>query len=277
VVGDIMSGLVADHVVSRTVRDTAAALDATAGPDEGDPYWAPPRPKSYLAESKKDPGKLRIAIALRKANGQPMHEDCKAAVQHAAKLCRSLGHKVEEAYPDFNSDALTEPFMAIWCSGLASLIDQIAAITGRSPSLNDIEGLSYGFYEAGKRVTGSQYLTAVTQIQQAARQIAKFHVKYDAWLTPTLGSPPLKLGMIDINETDIQKAMAPIIDYVPFTAIQNATGQPAINVPLYWNKDNLPVGVQFVGRFGGETTLLQLATQLEKAAPWKDKHPQIWN
>jgi amidase len=275
--GDIMSGLVADHVVSRSVRDTAAALDATSGPDEGDPYWAPPRPKSYLAASKKDPGKLKIAFALRKLNGQPLHEDCLAAVQHAAKLCRSLGHKVEEAYPEFNSDDLVEPFMAIWCSGLASLIDQISMLTGRPPSLNDIEGLSYGFYEAGKKVTGSQYLLAVGRVQQAARRIAKFHVKYDAWLTPTLGSPPLKLGTIDINESDMQKAMAPIIDYVPFTAVQNATGQPAINVPLYWNKDDLPVGVQFVGRFGGEETLLQLATQLEKAAPWKDKHPQIWN
>jgi amidase len=184
---------------------------------------------------------------------------------------------VEEAYPDFTWGALVEPFMAIWISGLTSLIDQVSMLTGREPSLNDIEGLSYGFYEAGKKVTGSQYLLAVTQVQQAARQIAKFHVKYDAWLTPTLGSPPLKLGTIDINERDMQKAMAPIIDYVPFTALQNATGQPAINVPLYWNKDDLPVGVQFVGRFGGEETLLQLATQLEKAAPWRDKHPKIWN
>jgi amidase len=275
--GDIMSGLVADHVVSRSVRDTAAALDATAGPEDGDPYCAPPQPKSYLAASKKEPGKLKIAVARRKMDGKPFHADCLAAVDQAAKLCRSLGHKVEEAYPEFSWDALTQPFMAIWASGLASFIDQIAMFTGGPPSLDDIEGLSYGLYEEGKKVTGPQYLMSVSAMQSAARQIAKFHVKYDAWLTPTLGSPPLKLGTIDINERDTQKAMAPIIDYVPFTAVQNATGQPAINVPLYWNKDDLPVGVQFVGRFGSEAMLLQLATQLEKAAPWKDKHPKIWN
>lgn len=275
--GDIMNGLCADHVVSRSVRDTAAALDATAGHDPGDPYYAPPQAKSYLAASKKEPGKLKIAFAAKGMGGQPLHADCVAAVNQAAKLCKSLGHKVEEAYPEFSWDALVGPFMTIWTSGLASLIDQVAGLTGREPSLNDIEGLSYGLYQEGKKVTGSQYLLAVGHIQQAARSIAKFHEKYDAWLTPTLGLPPLKLGTIDINEQDAQKAFAPIIEYVPFTAVQNATGQPAINVPLYWNSDNLPVGVQFVGRFGDEVTLLQLAAQLEKAAPWKDKRPQVWN
>ena len=275
--GDIMSGLVCDHVVSRSVRDTAAALDATAGPDVGDPYYAPPKPKSYLAAMKADPGKLRIAFAAKVLIGKALHPDCIAAVNHAAKLCRSLGHRVEEAYPEFNWDSLTEPFMAIWSSGLASLIDQIATLTGRQPSLNDIEGLSYGLYEEGKKVTGAQYQMAVMQVHHAGRRIAAFHERYDAWLTPTLGAPPLRLGTIDINERDPQKSFGPIIDYVPFTAIQNATGQPAINVPLHWNSEGLPVGVQFVGRFGDEVTLLRLAAQLEKAAPWKDKHPPIWN
>jgi amidase len=275
--GDIMSGLVCDHVVSRSVRDTAAALDATSGPDLGDPYYAPPRARSYLAAMKANPGKLRIAFAARVPMGRALHADCIAAVGRAAKLCHSLGHRVEEAYPEFDRDALTEPFMAIWSSGLASLIDEISRLTGREPSLDHIEGLSYGLYEQGKKVTASQYQLAVMRIHHVGRRIAKFHEKYDAWLTPTLGAPPLRLGTIDIDERDPQKGFEPIIDYVPFTAIQNATGQPAINVPLYWNREGLPVGVQFVGRSGDEVTLLRLAAQLEKAAPWKDKRPPIWD
>jgi amidase len=275
--GDIMSGLVCEHVVSRSVRDTAAALDATAGPDVGDPYCAPPQPKSYLAAMKAAPGKLRIAYAVKALTGKPLHRDCVAAVDRAAQLCRSLGHRVEEAYPDLDWDALTEPFMAIWSSGLVSLIDQIAMLSGRTPSLDHIEGLSYGLYEEGRKVTGAQYQLAVMRMHRAGRCVASFHEKYDAWLTPTLGAPPLRLGTIDINERDPKKSFEPIIDYCPFTAIQNVTGQPAINVPLHWNDEGLPIGVQFVGRLGDEVTLLRLAAQLEKAAPWKDRHPPIWD
>lgn len=275
--GDIMGGIVCEHIVSRSVRDTAAMLDVTAGPDLGDPYYAPPQPKSYLAETKKEPGKLRIGVARTKLDGQPFHPDCLAAVDAAAKLCKKLGHRVEEASPPMEWATLVGPFMALWSSGLAMQIDMIGMFTGARPSLDTLEGLTLGLYEQGKHVTAAQYQSAVALIQATARKVAHWHETYDMWLTPTLGAPPLKIGTIDFDETDAQKAFAPILDFVPFTAMQNATGQPAINLPLHWNEMGLPVGVQFVGRFGDEATLLRLAAQIEKAAPWNDKHPAIWD
>jgi amidase len=127
----------------------------------------------------------------------------------------------------------------------------------------------------GKQVSASQYLIAKGVLAQAARSAAKFHETYDAWLTATLGTPPVKLGTIQMEERNPLVSFAPLVEYVPFTALQNVTGQPAINVPLSWNSEGLPIGVQFVGRFGDELTLLQLAAQLEQAAPWADRYAQI--
>jgi amidase len=266
--GDVVDGLAIDLVVSRTVRDSAAALDAIAGNVQGDPYWAPPAPASYLAEIKTAPKQLRIAFTAKSLDGSAIAPDCAAAVERAAKLCESLGHIVEEASPSIDLDGLFTPFTAMWAANLAAPIDMIAQLTGQTPSRQLFEGLTWGIYEMGTKVTSSEYLRAKGMLAQAARNAARFHDKYDMWLTPTLSTPPVKLGTIDMNETDAKKVFASLTDYVPFTPIQNATGQPAINVPLTWNADNLPIGVQFVGRFGDETNLLKLAAQLEKAAPW---------
>lgn len=274
-VGDIMSGLTADLVVSRTVRDTAAALDALQGPVMGDPYWAPPTGGSYLAGIARKPKRLRIAVATTHLDGKKFHPDCAAAMKTAARVCEELGHIVEEGSPVLDQRVLIPAFMGIWSSGLAMFVDLIGQLTGRAPNPMDFEGLTWGLYEAGKKVTAAQYLTNVFLMQRAARDAARFHETFDAWITPTLGAPPLKLGTLDLDERDPQKAFAPIIDYVPFTAMQNATGQPAINLPLHWNKEGLPIGVQFVGRFGDEMTLLKLAAQIEKAQPWAAKRPKI--
>ncbi|HEX3809444.1 MAG TPA: amidase family protein [Rhizomicrobium sp.] len=273
--GDIIDGLANDLVVSRSVRDTAAALDAIKGNIPGDPYYAPPPAASYLDSMKRAPKKLRIAFATKKLDGQPLHADCVAAVKHAAKLCEKLGHNVEEASPALDQQALIPAFMAFWCGGLAAGIDTIAALTGQKPTADKFEGLTWGLYEAGKKIPASEYLMAKDALQRAAREAAKFHETYDVWLTATLGKPPVKLGTFDMEERDPVKSFAPMIDYVPFTAMQNATGQPAINLPLYWNKEGLPIGVQFVGRFGDEETLLKLAGQIEKAAPWADRYADI--
>lgn len=273
--GDIMGGLAVDHVVSKSVRDTAAMLDATAGAEVGDPYAAPPGPKSWLRASRKPPGKLRIAFARTKMNGAALDPDAVAAVEGAARLCKSLGHRVEEASPPVDQDSLTQPFMALWTSGLAMQIDGIAMMTGQKPGPKNLEGLTLGLYEAGKTIPASQYLGAIFAIQQVARAVARWHERYDVWITPTLGLPPLKLGEFDVDERDPVNGFAPMIDYVPFTALQNATGQPAINLPLHWNADGLPIGTQFVGRVGEETLLLQLATQIEDAEPWKPRYAAI--
>ncbi len=270
-----IDGLGAEGVVSRTVRDTAAALDAVAGYVPGDPYCATPEPASYLDGMKRKPKKLRIAFSTKKLDGSALHPDCVAAVKHAAKRCADLGHEVEEAMPDLDQAALIPMFMVLWGSNLAAGIDTIAALTGQTPKPDLFEGLTWGLYESGKSVTASDYLRAKHGINAAARSAAKFHETYDMWLSATLGSPPARLGTFDMEERDPQKSFAPLIDYVPFTAMQNVTGQPAINMPLHWNKDGLPIGVQFVGRFGDELGLLKLAAQIESAAPWIDQYKKI--
>jgi amidase len=272
---DTIDGLGVDLVVSRSVRDTAAALDAVAGFEPGDPYCAPPAPDSYLAGIKRKPRKLRIAFSTTKLDGSVLHPDCVAAVKKAVKLCAALGHEVEEASPALDQAVLIPMFMVLWGSNLAAGIDTIASLTGQTPSADQFEGLTWGLYEVGKSVTASQYLMAKRGINAASRETARFHETYDMWLSATLGAPPVKLGTFDMDERDPEKSFAPLIDYVPFTAMQNVTGQPAINMPLHWNKDGLPVGVQFAGRFGDELGLLKLAAQLEQAAPWAGQYAKI--
>jgi amidase len=274
--GDIMGGLLAEHVVSRSVRDTAAVLDATAGPELGDPYAAPPPPGSYLAAIKKKPKKLRIAFATKLFDGGAFDPECKAAVEAAAKLCAKLGHHVEEGMPAVSTPFLASHFLPIWASGLAMLIDFIASTSGKTPAREEFEGLTWGLYQYGKTITAGQYQLAWTVLQGMTRKIAAWQQPYDAWITPMLSQPPLKIGTVDLEETDLMKGFAPIINYVPFAALQNVTGQPAINLPLSWSKSGLPLGVQFVGRFGEEHVLLQLAAQIEKAQPWSKKRPLIY-
>lgn len=273
--GDVVDGLAIDLVVSRSVRDTAAALDAVAGNVQGDPYWAPPQPDSYLAAIRRKPKRLRIAFDAKKLDGTKLHPDCEAAVKAAAKLCEKLGHSIEEASPALDQPTLIPAFMAVWSANLASGIDMVARLTGQTPSADHFEGLTWGLYEAGKRVGASEYLLAKGAMQQASRRAAAFHEKYDMWLTATLGLPPVKLGTFDMEERNPEKSFAPLIDYVPFTAMQNVTGQPAINLPLHWNKAGLPVGVQFVGRYGDEETLLKLAAEIEKAQPWSHRYASV--
>jgi amidase len=273
--GDIIDGLAIDHVVSRSVRDTAAALDATAGCVAGDPYWAPPAPPSYLEAIKRKPKRLKIALSTRKLDGSPLHPDCVAAAKAAAKLCEELGHHVEEASPTLDQASLIPSFMAFWAANLAAGIDLVARLTGQTPKENMFEGLTWGLYQAGKGITASDYLLAKMTMQAASRSAAQFHETYDLWLTATLGLPPVKLGTFDMDERDPTKAFAPLIDYVPFTAMQNVTGQPAISLPLYWNKAGLPIGVHFTAPYGDEVTLLKLAAEIEKAAPWAHRYDDI--
>ena len=275
--GDVMGGLVCEGVLTRSVRDTAAALDVTAGNEPGDPYWAPPNPKSYLDESQTLPGKLKIAFATKNLLGQKFDPECVAGIEATAKLLQSLGHHVEEATPSMAVEMVMQAFMPVWASGLAMLIDGTAMLTGRTPHESDFQGMTWGLYQMGKQISAAQYQMCWFQLQAVARQVALFHETYDVWLTTTLGTPTVRNGTFDFHETDPLKAFAPVIDYLPVTALQNATGQPAISLPLHWSANGLPVGIHFAGRFGDETTLLRLAGQLEKAKPWAHRHPAIWN
>ena len=272
---DATSGLSVDNVVSRSVRDTAAALDATCGLDYGDPYTAPPPEVSDFEGIKRMTKRLRIAVSYKALNGKPLHPDVVAAVKKTAKLCESLGHIVEEKSPPLDPAILTPAFMTLWAVNVAYGLEGLARLTGIAPSTDVVEGLTFGLYQAGKRISAIETMAAKQAMDRAARAMVQFHETYDVWLNATLGAPPIKLGTIDIDEQNPQLAFAPILDYVPYTAMQNATGQPAIQLPLNFNKAGLPIGVQFVARYGGEMTLLKLAAELEKAQPWAGRRPDL--
>ncbi|MEX2249560.1 MAG: amidase family protein, partial [Parvibaculum sp.] len=275
--GDVLSGLCHEHVVTRTVRDCAAMLDCTHGNEPGDPYAAPHVERPFLDEVGRKSGKLRIAFSKVNASGTLLHADCVKGVEETAKLLTDLGHEVVEAAPPLKPDEPASIFLPMWAAWLASEIEGEAARRGRGPKDGELENLTRGLYEVGKQVSAAQYLMLVKEAQGLTRRVAGFMQTHDIWLTPTLASPPIPLGLIDINESDPLVAFAPAADYVPFTPIQNLTGQPAISLPLHWSADGLPVGMMFSARFGEEATLFRLAAQLEEARPWKDKHPKIWN
>ncbi len=274
-VGDIMGGLVSEHAVTRTVRDCAALLDATAGPSVGDPYWAPPPARPFSQEVGADPGQLRIAFATRALNGVPVHADNIKAVEETAKLLADLGHVVEEASPTIDGNLFTQAFMGVWASGIGWNIDALAYVTGKKPTRDQFEPLTWGLYEMGRSTNAPTYMLAWTGLQQISRQMGHFLEGYDAWLTPTLAEPPPPLGTFNSPPDNPLFGMFRAAAYVPFTPLANVSGLPAISLPLMWNEQNLPIGVQFYGRFGDEATLLRLASQLEGARPWADRHPPV--
>jgi len=193
----------------------------------------------------------------------------------AAKLCEELGHEVEEAAPQLNGEMLVNAFMTIWSAGAAWTVDSLSFAVGRKPSQEDFEPGTWALIEMGRRRSAPDYLLAVQTLQIFSRRIAQFMQKYDALLTPTVAEPPLPLGNFDSTPDDPMAGMRRAGLFAPFTPICNATGQPAMSVPLHWNADGLPIGAHFVGRFGDEATLFRLAAQLEAAWPWADRRPPI--
>lgn len=274
--GDMMGGLVAEHALTRSVRDSAALLDATAGPELGDPYWAPPLARPLAEEVGADPGALRIAFSGVPLGDTEVHADCLAAMQSSAKLCEELGHRVEEAAPLISAaDSLPLVFGTIWAAGLASTLDGIALLTGQPIEEGQVEPMTWALYQKGRKVKASDYMLAVMTAQRVAREVAAFFVDYDVWLTPTLAKPPVPLGWHDPLPDDPLRGWRRSAQFVPFTPVCNLTGQPAMSVPLFWNDAGLPIGSHFVGRFGDEATLFRLAAQLEEARPWAGRRPPI--
>jgi len=273
--GDIMSGLVVEHAVTRSVRDSAALLDATAGADIGDPYWAPPHERPFLEEVGADPGRLRIAFTTESVTGSQVHPDCVAAVHDAATLCSELGHDVAEAAPEIDGALMAKAFIAVWLAGCAYTLDGVAEMTGQTLDSGQFEPLTWAMYEMGRQQRASDYLLAVQAIQMLARDIARFFTDYDILLTPTLAEPPVPLGTFDSTPENPLAGFERAAAFAPFTPLCNATGQPAMSVPLFWNEDGLPVGSHFIGRFGDEATLFRLAAQLETARSWSDRRPPV--
>jgi amidase len=271
-----MGGLIAEHVVTRSVRDTAAILDSVAGPVPGDPYWAPPlRGASFAAAAATPPSSLRVALLTTSPAGGDVHADCVSAAEQAAALCESLGHVVVPATLDVDGDRFTAHFINVWAAGNAWTLQDWEYRVGRTATEEDVEPLTWALTQLGRTLDAGTYLFSVQELQKITRQIAVMFEDIDVLLTPTLGEPPALLGTFDSPEGEPLTGLFRSATYVPFTPPFNVTGQPAISLPLHWNEAGLPIGTQFVGRFGDEETLLSLAGQLEGALPWAQRRPPV--
>jgi Asp-tRNA(Asn)/Glu-tRNA(Gln) amidotransferase A subunit family amidase len=272
-VGEGWGGMSIGHVVSRTVRDSAAFLDVTHGPATGDPYHAPAFDGSYLAQCAEAPRPLRIAFDTTPLTGVPTHPDCIEAVRRAAALCESLGHSVEEASPEFDRLTFRMATGVVVSANVANSVDARLAVLGRKLANDDVESNTRATVEYGRSIAAPRYAAAMQTIHQTGRAVARFHRTYDVMLTPTLVAPPVPIGWLDTMNLDVNAFGDRFSRFWGFTNLQNATGQPAISLPLHWNAEGLPVGVQFAGAFGDDLLLLQLASQLERAQPWFDRRP----
>ncbi len=271
--GESIAGCSVEHVVSISVRDSAAVLDATAGPALGDPYFAPPPARPFLEEVGTAPGRLRIALATRPFNGMPVDPVCVRAAEAAARLCEELGHVVEEATPAFDAAGLDEHFNRVFAVGATGNIRLRARALGRELDPAGFERVTWATIQEADRITGPTYVQSVNRLHGISREIAAFFRNYDVLLTPALAEPPVKLGVIDMMSESLDAYRDRLWRFTPFTYAFNVTGQPAMSVPLAWSEAGLPLGVQFVGRYGDEATLFRLAAQLETARPWAARRP----
>jgi amidase len=270
-VGEGLSGLAVQHVVSRTVRDSAAMLDAIAGPLPGDPYLAAAPARPWLEEVSAAPGRLRIGFARTAPTGVPLHPECVAAVDAAADLCASLGHHVEEASPGYDARALERDFVTVFA---AHLMANIARATGGTlPGVDLVEPLTRALADRGRQLGAADFIAALHRLHRESRRIAAFFEDFDLWLTPTLAQPPLPIGHFEIESADVERWIARLGAFIPFTYPFNVTGQPAASLPLHWSADGLPIGCQFVARYGDEALLFRIAAQLEIARPWFKRRP----
>jgi amidase len=269
--GDAAHGISHELAVTRSVRDCAAILDATAGPDIGAPYFTARAAQPYLDSIARPPQRLRVAFGTRTFDGKPVHAECRAAVEKAAALLAALGHHVEERMPQFDYPALLDAVMTVMLTGLAANVHARALQLGRPPGPDDLEPVTHAAIARGRMVSGMQYAAQFALINREVRRIGHFFETADLLLTPTLSAPPPRLGQLSTLTTDLDQFIADTYGLAAFTTPFNATGQPAISLPLHWSADGLPVGVQLAGRFGADDTLLAVAAQLEQAAPWFER------
>ncbi len=273
--GEAWQGFVAEHVVSRSVRDSAALLDATAGYCPGDPHIAPAPARPYLQDVGADPGRLRIGVALTGHAGEPFHPDARDAVAKAAKLLADLGHEVEEVSPQYDKTLMLEAFMTYFAAGVGYAIEEQAKATGLVPSVDLIERNNLWLWEQSKKLSVTDYLRAIAKQNTVTRQFARFFTTHDLWLTPTTAEPPPPLGHLYADVDDVAEFFRRLWRFNPLQWVYNATGNPAITLPLHSNAAGLPMGVMLGAAFGDDAMLFRVAGQLEAAAPWRDRHPPV--
>lgn len=300
--GSPVDYLSSEHAVTRTVRDSAAFLDAVHGAVPGDRYWAPPPSAAFAAAVDRDPPQLTIAFSVHDFRGDRVHPDCEAAVRETVGVLEELGHDVVEASPAVDGATMAEAFVEVWAALAANAFglvldgatqrfpavrrlrrlagDQatmriIARMDKRSSGLPAFEPFTFELADRSSRRSQADLMSAEAALQTIAHRIGAFLTHHDLLLTPVLGSPPVPLGHFDQN-LPWEELIERIYRYVAFTPLGNFAGLPAMSVPLHWTADDLPVGSHFLGRFGAEETLLSLAGQLEQARPWRDRRPPIF-
>ena len=294
--GEVWRGLACHHVLTCSVRDSAAMLDATAGPDVGAPYYATPPSRPFLTEVGTDPGKLRIAFTSKPFLPATIQADCIKGLEATVKLCQDLGHQVSEAAPQIDVRAFARAFTTLVCSETRARIEEDEVLVGRKATFGAFESVTWLMGLLGKQCRAPEFSRALNFLQRTSRQVGEFFKDYDVLLTPTLAMPPVVTGAFQpkgvqamagkllgrLNAGWLISALAGIdvlakqvFEFMPYTPLFNVTGQPAMSVPLYWNDEGLPIGMQFVARYGDEATLFRLASQLERARPWFYRIPTI--
>jgi amidase len=264
-------------VVTRTVRDSAAMLDATGYPEPGSPYAPAPKHGSFLEELNEAPGKLKIAFSSQTPRGKPIDPEIQSALEATVKLLQELGHNVTEQglgidYPEFYKAQAT-----VSAANAAAGYARRVAEVGREAEEEELEPLTWSGIRAGRGLSGEQVMLAWQELRVLSRKILSIYDHVDVFLSPVLGTSVPPVGLIDpvnLEPRDIHKRQSKAF---PFTPPMNITGQPAMSVPLFQDSLGLPIGMMFAGRYGDEATLFRLAAQLEQAAPWNVRKPPIWN
>ncbi len=267
-------GLSVVHCLSRTVRDSAAFLDAIGGAAPGDRWRAPKPARPFREEVGRDPGPLRIAFSRTDLLGRAAHPDCVTAVEKTALLCESLGHQVVEAAPRLDGAAFNRAFVLAWSVLAGSAVRGATRKLGRKPDPEAFEPWTWKLSEYDAAHAGSELHGALAVIDREAWKLAGFHARHDVLLTPTLAKPPIATGALR-QDQPFDALVQELTAYVAFTPLANAAGVPAMSVPLHWNTAGLPIGSHLQAGYGKEALLLRLASQLEGARPWTERRPSV--
>lgn len=273
--GEAWNGLSAEHVITRSVRDSAVVLDASSGPAPGDPYCAPHYDSSFASEVSRDPGRLRIAVQTTTAAGTSAHPDCVAAIHDVARLLEDLGHTIVEAKPQYDNVAAGGAFRLVIASNVNASLAQYQRRIGRGPQPGELENINAMLAAEAARASASDFVEATWALHQVGRDVAPFFAEYDVLLAPTVSAPPVPLGYLDITSTDLDDYLVKVFSWIPFTAMANQAGLPSMSVPLVWNEAGLPIGTCFTAGFGRDGLLFRLAGQLEQARPWFNRRAPI--
>ncbi len=275
-IAEALSGWAVHFMVTRSVRDTAGLLDCLSGAAPGDPFVIAPPERPFRAEVGAPVGRLRVAWCSDPWSGDAVDPQVAAATAATAALLGELGHEVTAVHPAFAWEPFLKAMTDVWAADAAHTVDGLARTTGRVPGPDNLEGATLAAVEYGRTVSALQLVDGLDQANALARRMGTFFRQYDVLLTPTLGRLPPPLGSYDpAAPTQLQDVFATWAALESFLPVFNATGQPAISLPLQHSSEGLPIGVQLVGASGAEALLLRLAAQLEEAAPWSQRRPPL--